>query len=445
MRFEGLKTAVVGMAQSGIAATEFLAARGARVRAIDARPLAELKDAAEALRRAGAEFCLQSPAAFEGVELIVVSPGVPYDLPELEQARRRGIPVLGEVELAAKFLHGENIGITGSNGKTTTTSLAGHILRESGVPVQVGGNIGKPVTAMVASSRPGQWNVIELSSFQLETIVHFRAHISVCVNVTPDHLDRHGSFDNYTNAKARLFETQDPNDFAVLNADDPTCEAFAERTCAKPVMFSTKRPLETGLYADAGRLFLDGEPFLAIEDIPLRGRHNVENVLAASAAAYLAGVPAKAIAAAVKTFPGVEHRLEFVRNLSGVDFYNDSKATNVDATMKAIDAFPGRLWIILGGKDKGSDYTVLREPLAAKAYAALLIGKAAPKIASHLGDAVRLIDAGTLAEAIRLAYAEATPGDTVLLAPACASFDQFDNFEHRGRVFKSLVASLEPK
>ena len=445
MRFEGLKTAVVGMAQSGIAATEFLAARGARVRAIDARPLAELKDAAEALRRAGAEFCLQSPAAFEGVELIVVSPGVPYDLPELEQARRRGIPVLGEVELAAKFLHGENIGITGSNGKTTTTSLAGHILRESGVPVQVGGNIGKPVTAMVASSRPGQWNVIELSSFQLETIVHFRAHISVCVNVTPDHLDRHGSFDNYTNAKARLFETQDPNDFAVLNADDPTCEAFAERTCAKPVMFSTKRPLETGLYADAGRVFLDGEPFLAIEDIPLRGRHNVENVLAASAAAYLAGVPAKAIAAAVKTFPGVEHRLEFVRNLSGVDFYNDSKATNVDATMKAIDAFPGRLWIILGGKDKGSDYTVLREPLAAKAHAALLIGKAAPKIASHLGDAVRLIDAGTLAEAIRLAYAEATPGDTVLLAPACASFDQFDNFEHRGRVFKSLVASLEPK
>jgi UDP-N-acetylmuramoylalanine--D-glutamate ligase len=309
----------------------------------------------------------------------------------------------------------------------------------------VGGNIGKPVTAMVASSRPGQWNVIELSSFQLETIVHFRAHISVCVNVTPDHLDRHGSFDNYTNAKARLFETQDPNDFAVLNADDPTCEAFAERTCAKPVMFSTKRPLETGLYADAGRVFLDGEPFLAIEDIPLRGRHNVENVLAASAAAYLAGVPAKAIAAAVKTFPGVEHRLEFVRNLSGVDFYNDSKATNVDATMKAIDAFPGRLWIILGGKDKGSDYTVLREPLAAKAYAALLIGKAAPKIASHLGDAVRLIDAGTLAEAIRLAYAEATPGDTVLLAPACASFDQFDNFEHRGRVFKSLVGSLEPK
>jgi len=445
MRFEGLKTAVVGMAQSGIAATEFLAARGARVRAIDARPLAELKDAAEALRRAGAEFCLQSPAAFEGVELIVVSPGVPYDLPELEQARRRGIPVLGEVELAAKFLHGENIGITGSNGKTTTTSLAGHILRESGVPVQVGGNIGKPVTAMVASSRPGQWNVLELSSFQLETIVHFRAHISVCVNVTPDHLDRHGSFDNYTNAKARLFETQDPNDFAVLNADDPTCEAFAERTCAKPVMFSTKRPLETGLYADAGRVFLDGEPFLAIEDIPLRGRHNVENVLAASAAAYLAGVPAKAIAAAVKTFPGVEHRLEFVRNLSGVDFYNDSKATNVDATMKAIDAFPGRLWIILGGKDKGSDYTVLREPLAAKAHAALLIGKAAPKIASHLGDAVRLIDAGTLAEAIRLAYAEATPGDTVLLAPACASFDQFDNFEHRGRVFKSLVASLEPK
>jgi UDP-N-acetylmuramoylalanine--D-glutamate ligase len=442
MRFEGTKTAVVGLAQSGLAVAQFLAARGARVRAIDSRPLEQLKGAAEALERAGAEFRLQSPAAFGGAELIVISPGVPSDLPELVEARRRGVPVLGEVELASEFLEGRTIGITGSNGKTTTTSLVGHILRESGVPVQVGGNIGMPVTAMVASSRPEQWNVLELSSFQLETIERFRAHIGVCVNVTPDHLDRHGSFENYANAKGRLFETGQPGDFAVLNADDASCREYARRTRATAVWFSTVRALDRGLYADCGRVYLDGAPLLNIADIPLRGRHNVENVLAASGAAYLAGVPPGAIAAAVKTFPGVEHRLEFVRTLNGVDFYNDSKATNVDATLKAIEAFPGRLWIILGGKDKGSDYTVLREPLAAKAHAALLIGAAAKKIASHLGGAVRLIDAGTLAEAVRAAYAEAKPGDTVLLAPACASFDQFDNFEHRGRVFKSLVGEI---
>jgi UDP-N-acetylmuramoylalanine--D-glutamate ligase len=443
MRFEGITAAVVGLAQSGLAAAEFLAARGARVRGIDSRPLEQLKGAAEALRRAGAEFRLQSAGAFDGAELIVISPGVPFDLPELIEARRRGVPVLGEVELAAQFLEGRTIGITGSNGKTTTTSLVGHILRESGVPVQVGGNIGKPVTAMIASSRPEQWNVLELSSFQLETIERFRAHIGVCVNVTPDHLDRHGSFESYAKAKGRLFETEQSGDFAVLNADDASCREYARRTRATAVWFSTVRALDRGLYADCDRVYLDGAPFLAIADIPLRGRHNVENVLAASGAAYLAGVPPEAVAAAVKVFPGVEHRLEFVRTVNGVDFYNDSKATNVDATLKAIDAFPGGLWIILGGKDKGSDYTVLREPLAAKAHAALLIGAAAEKIASHLGGAVRLVHAGTLSEAVRAACAEAKPGDTVLLAPACASFDQFENFEHRGRVFKSLVGQIQ--
>lgn len=433
------------MGQSGLAVVEFLLAQGAKVRAIDSKPLSELIEAGAVLARLGVPFEPQSAAALEGADAIVISPGVPADLPELEAARRRGTRVLGEVELTAGFLQGCTMGITGANGKTTTTALAGHILREAGIPVQVGGNIGTPVTAMIAGSRAEQWNVIELSSFQLETIECFRAEIGVCLNVTPDHLDRHHTFENYVNAKARLFETQTEGDFAVLNADDASCVEYGRRTRARKVWFSTKRAISPGLYADFERLYFDGAPFMTIADIPLRGRHNVENVLAAAGAAHMAGVPLEAIAAAVRTFPGVEHRIEYVRTLGGVDFYNDSKATNVDATVKSIEAFPGRLWIILGGKDKGSDYTVLQPLLREKARAALLIGAAAPKIAEHLGDSVRLIFAGTLEAAVREAWSEAQPDDTVLLAPACASFDQFDNYEHRGRVFKETVKRLEER
>ena len=435
---------VMGMAQSGLAVAEFLVGKGARVRAVDSKPLEALKGAGGEFERLGVPFALQSPEALAGAELIVISPGVPADLPELEAARGLGVRVIGEVELAGEFLCGRTIGITGANGKTTTTALIGHILKESGVPAQVGGNIGTAVTAMIASSRQGQWNVLELSSFQLETIERFRADIGVCVNVTPDHLDRHHTFENYANAKARLFETQYPGDFAVLNADDATTASYARRTRAEVILFSFRKGCGP-IFADDQAIHYAGKPFLNVRDIPLRGRHNVENTMAAAGAAHMAGVPLEAIAAAVRTFPGVEHRIEFVRKLGGIDFYNDSKATNVDATMKAIDAFPGGLWIILGGKDKGSDYTVLREPLRKKAKAVLLIGAAAPKIKAHLGDAVRLIEAGTIDEAVRRAYSEATAGDTVLLAPACASFDQFNSYEHRGKVFKELVRGLEPK
>jgi len=445
LEFAGKKIAVAGMAQSGLAVVEFLLAQGARVRAIDCKPLAELKQTGRTLERLGVPFELQSPAAFEGVEAIVISPGVPADLPELEAARGRGVPVLGEVELASGHLKGPIVGITGANGKTTTTAMVGHILRASGIPAQVGGNIGAAVTGMIVSSRPEQWNVLELSSFQLETIAGFRAHIAVCLNVTPDHLDRHRTFENYANAKARLFETQTAEDYAVLNADDASCAEYGRRTRARTVWFSTEHAVSPGLYADQARLYFDGAPFLEIAGIPLRGRHNVENTLAAAAAANLAGASLDTIAKAVGTFPGVEHRIEFVRRLGGVDFYNDSKATNVDATLKSIAAFPGRLWIILGGKDKGSDYTVLQEPLGRSARAALLIGAAAPKIAAQLGDSVRLVHAGTMDAAVRAACNEARPGDTVLLAPACASFDQFDSYEGRGRVCKALVAALEER
>jgi UDP-N-acetylmuramoylalanine--D-glutamate ligase len=428
--------AVVGMAQSGVAVAEFLRARGDRVWAVDSKPLSDLP----AVRTLGIEFRPQSAEALAGADLVVISPGVPRDIPELEEARRRGTRVIGEVELAAEFLKGETIGITGSNGKTTTTALTGHILREAGVPVQVGGNIGKAVTAMIASSRPDQWNVLELSSFQLETIERFRARVGVCINVTPDHLDRHRTFEAYAAAKGRLFETQLEGDSAVLNAADETCREYARRTRAGVAWFSTEAEAE--VWADAAKVYAGGKAFLEVREIPLRGRHNVENVCAAAAAARIAGVPLDRIAAAVRSFPGVEHRIEFVRTVKGVSYYNDSKATNVDATMKALEAFDGPLWIILGGKDKGSDYTVLADLLRAKARAALLIGAAAEKIEHQLGATVRFVRCGTIQEAVRAAHESAEPGETVLLAPACASFDQFQSYEHRGRVFKELVRGL---
>ncbi len=442
MHLSGVRTLVVGMARSGLACVELLRSQGALVRATDAKP-----EAGAPLEALGVPFAAQCPAVFNDCDLIVVSPGVPYDLPELEAARGRGVRVTGEVELAGAFLKGPVIGVTGSNGKTTTTALTGHILREAGIPVQVGGNIGVAVSAMVAASRDDQWNVLELSSFQLETMAEFRAGIGVALNVTPDHLDRHKTMAAYSAAKARLFETQRAGDFAVLNADDAECVGYASRTAASPLWFSASRAITPGVWIEDGALWFDGERVMTLSEIPLRGMHNAENTMAAAAAARLAGASIPAIASAVRSFQGVEHRLEFVRNLRGVNYYNDSKATNVDATMKALDAFEGRLFVILGGKDKGSDYTALRAVLERKARAVLLIGAAAPKIREQLAAALgpRLKDCETLGNAVAEAHREASEGDTILLAPACASFDQFDNFEHRGRVFKELVNRLESR
>jgi UDP-N-acetylmuramoylalanine--D-glutamate ligase len=439
------KALVVGMKKSGVASAELLVRQGAEVRATDLKPLEELPEAREAVERLHIPFQRQSPEVFDGCDLIVISPDVPADLPALEVARRRGARVVGEVELAAQLLKGRTIGITGSNGKTTTTSLIGHILREAGVPVQVGGNIGTPVTAMIDSSREDGWNVLELSSFQLETIVEFRAHVALALNVTQNHLDRHHTFENYAAAKGRLFETQQAGDYAVLNAEDPVCATYAGRSAAQVQRFSSRREVRPGAYLAGERLLLQGKPLMDRGEIPIRGLHNVENVLAASIAASCAGVGHEAIAAAVRTFQAVEHRLEFVRRVGGIDFYNDSKATSVDATLKALEAFSGGLWVILGGKDKGLDYAPLRAPLAAKARAVLLIGAAAAKIAPVLDGAVPLIEAGTIQSAVAHAFEHGQPGDTVLLAPACASFDQFRSYEHRGEVFKEIVGELREK
>jgi UDP-N-acetylmuramoylalanine--D-glutamate ligase len=431
MNAQGLTVAVVGMARSGVAAIELLQRSGAVVRAVDEKLMGEIR---------GVPVLPQTDETFQDVDLVVLSPGVPPDLDVLERVRQRGVPMIGELEVAA-CIEGPSIGITGSNGKTTTTALTGHILQESGIACQVGGNIGTPPTAMVATSRPDQWNVLELSSFQLEGTRSFRAEISACLNVTQNHLDRHHTFENYVNAKARLFELQPAEGLAVLNADDPVTASFAERTKARTVWFSGTHQV-AGAWLDGEVIRMDSGELLNVGELRLRGRHNYENVMAAALIARRAGASLAQIASAAATFAPVEHRLEFVRNIDGVDYYNDSKATSVDATLKAIDAFPGGLWIILGGKDKDSDYTVLRDPLRAKARAALLIGAAGAKIARHLDDSVPIIQCGTLAAAIDQASRSAAAGDTVLLAPACASYDQFDNFEQRGRAFKDLVNAL---
>jgi UDP-N-acetylmuramoylalanine--D-glutamate ligase len=440
VNFENSNVLVIGMKRSGQGAAELLLKHGARVRFMDESEPGPQES--EFLQKHGLTVVKQSIENLGDEQVVVVSPGVPIDLPLLNEVRMRGVPVIGEVELSSYFLKGPVIGITGSNGKTTTTALVGHILRESGVDCQVGGNIGKAATGMVETSDEKRWNVLEVSSFQLEAISHFRAQIAACLNVTPDHLDRHHTLERYVNAKARLFETQMNRDCAVFNYDDEICRQFAARTKAEIFWFSVRQKVPAGVCLTGDELMWNGKAFTSRKQIRLRGLHNVENVAAATLMAGLAGVALEFLGEAVRSFPGVEHRIEFVRSFDGVEYYNDSKATNVDAALKAIDAFSGSLWIILGGKDKNSDYRPLCEPLRAKAEGALLIGQAADKIGGVLEGCVPLVPCGTLADAVSYAREHAEAGDVVLLAPACASFDQFENFEHRGKTFKQLVAQL---
>lgn len=441
---------MIGTKRSGLAAIRLLSKHGARVRAMDAQQPSPEEQALLDELRVPVVKQAEENISQDGKqpELIVLSPAVPYDLPMLIAARERGVPVVGEVELSSYFLEGPIIGITGSNGKTTTTALTGHILDHCGVACQVGGNIGTAVTSLIDSSRDDQWNVLELSSFQLESISHFHASIAACLNITPNHLNRHHTFENYAAAKARLFETQQPEDRAVLNYDDPQCVHLAARTQANIFWFSLSQRVPTGIWMDGEELCFDDRPFLRRSQIKLRGLHNVENVMAASLIAALAGANLDQIGGAVSSFRGVEHRIEFVRELDGVEYFNDSKATSVDATLKAVEAFERGLWLILGGEHKGSPYTPLREPLRQRAKAVLVIGDeqypqaAAPFIRKDLEGAVDLADCGTLERAIRHAHEHARPGDVVLLAPACASFDQFRNFEERGKAFKQIVTEL---
>ena len=444
----GKRVLVVGLARTGVATSQFCAGRGAKVTATDTRSESEIGEAAKSLRAAGVQLELggHKEKTFLDQDLVVPSPGVRADAPLLQAARTKGVTIWSEIELADRFLKGRMIGITGSNGKTTTTSLIAHILKDAGVPTILAGNIGTPLISQVEQTSDKTITVAELSSFQLELIDTFRADISVFLNLTPDHLDRHHTLEAYGAAKARIFENQTESDSAVLNADDPATRPYAP---AKPQVFwfSRKQRVAQGALVRENEIVFrqDGkdEFVLKLQDIPLAGAHNVENVLAAVAAARLAGAQAAEIASGVRSFAGVEHRLEFVAEIGGVRYYNDSKATNVDATIKALDAFSGRILIVLGGKDKGSDYTMLQRPLREKAILALLIGAAAEKIEKQITGSVAIERAGVIERAVEIASHAARRGDVVLLAPACASFDQFQNYEHRGRVFKELVHQLE--
>jgi UDP-N-acetylmuramoylalanine--D-glutamate ligase len=462
MELKDKRVLVVGLGKSGVASALFLKAHGARVTVSDTKSGDELRNEIPALLDHGitVETGGHGERTFRGQDLIVVSPGVPVDAPLLVQARAMGEAVIGEIELAAQFLPGPIVAITGSNGKTTTTTLAGEIMTAGGLPTLVGGNIGTPAISLAERAKPEIVIVLEVSSFQLETIQAFRPKVAVVLNVTPDHLDRHGTFEAYVDAKARIFENQRGDDFAVLNQDDPACLKMAARTRAQVFWFSRQKEVKQGAWVREGNiLFRDARAeaktpqreIMLVSEIPLKGAHNLENVLAAVCAGALMGCAPEKIRHAVREFKAVEHRLEFVATIRGVDYYNDSKATNVDATIKALESFPANIHLILGGKDKGSDYSVLNELLRQRVKRVYTIGAAAGKIESQIGSSsgthakgggVEVVHAETLENAVRKANAAAEPGDVVLLAPACASFDQFKNYEQRGQAFKEIVRGL---
>jgi UDP-N-acetylmuramoylalanine--D-glutamate ligase len=447
MDLNNKRVLVVGLGKSGVASALFLKARGARVTVSDTKSGDELHNEIPVLLDHGitVETGGHGERTFRGQDLIVVSPGVPVDAPSLVQARGLGESVIGEIELASQFLKGQMIAITGSNGKTTTTTLAGEIMAANGFATLVGGNIGTPAISLVERTRAESVIVLEVSSFQLETIQTFHPKVAVILNVTPDHLDRHRTLDAYVNAKARIFENQQGPDFTVLNADDPICAGLARRIQAQVFWFSRKKEVMQGAWVRDGKiLFRDGErqqEIMQVAEVPLKGAHNLENVLAAVCVGALMGCALEKIRQAVRDFKAVEHRLEFVATIGGVDYYNDSKATNVDAALKALESFPANIHLILGGKDKGSDYIALNDLLRQRVKRVYTIGTAALKIEAQI-KGVEVLHAETLENAVRKANAAAAPGDVVLLAPACASFDQFKNYEHRGQVFKDIVRSL---
>jgi len=451
MELKGKKVLVVGLGKSGLAAALFLRRRGAQVTVSDVRSAEALAKDIPALLEEGimVETGGHGLLTFRRQDLIVVSPGVPLSTPEIAQVKSFGLPVIGELELAARFIKGRILAVTGSNGKTTTTTLLGEIMKTAGMPTLVGGNIGVPVVSLVEESTDATWSVLEVSSFQLESTDEFHPSIAVILNITPDHLDRHGSFESYALAKERIFATQDEHDYVVLNADNTRTADAAARTQARVYWFSLDHPVKNGTWLEDGYIVYRAKQGEAVEQvmplsgIPLKGAHNVENVLAAVCAARLAGADPGAIRQAIESFHAVEHRLEYVATINGVEFYNDSKATNVDATAKAVAAFSSGVHLILGGKDKGSDYTELAPLLRERVRAVYTIGSAAAKIESQLHGVISLHSCETLGNAVQAAADAARPGDVVLLAPACSSFDQFDNYEQRGRIFKELVSARQ--
>src|ERR671927_276587 len=454
MELDGKKVLVVGAGRSGVASARFCAARGALVVLNDRKEFIDWPNDALALKGEGVVKLLAGDVPswlLDQIELVVVSPGVPTKGIPIRYAERAGAEVIGEVELAWRFLRGRVVGITGTNGKTTTTTLVGELLKDAGLPTQVGGNIGTPLVSLVESSREDGWTVVELSSYQLETIKEFRPTVAVVLNLMPDHMDRYETFADYGAAKHRIFRNQTGGDVAILNADDPVVSSWASGLEAQVVMFSTERELDDGLFLRGRELVArtwSGERVLVTRDeMQLKGLHNVQNTLAALAAGLACGASPDSMRETVRGFAPVEHRLERVAEVGGVTFYNDSKATNVDAAVKAVEALadePGRIVLVLGGRGKNAPYAPLAPLVESHARALVTLGEDAERIEAELrGAAPPLVRAADMADAVRKAYEAAEPGDTVLLAPACASFDMFQSFEHRGRVFKEEVERLK--
>ena len=441
----GKQVVVVGGGRSGVAAAELLATHGARVTLTDLKArLPEeprLRGAGIALELGGHPLDLIVKA-----DLVVVSPGVPWQQPVLEAARKAGVKVIGEIELAWRFVRGRVVAVTGTKGKSTTTTLIGRMLAAGGIPVTAGGNLGPALSAQVADSSAGMVHVVEVSSFQLEAIETFRPWVAVLLNVSPDHLDRHASFDEYVQAKGRVFANQQESDWAVVNADDPPAVALAARTRARRRMFAMEAALTDGIVIRAGhiadRTSAGDTPLIPLGAVRLIGRHLVSDVLAAAAVARLAGASPKAMTAAVEGFTGLEHTLEPVAEIAGVRFVNDTKATNIEAARCSIESFQGGVVAILGGRYKGGDFRDLRAPAAGRVTAIVAIGESQRLIHDALGDVVPVTDAVSMKDAVRAAFAAAAPGGTVVLAPACSSFDMFADYAERGRVFKEEVARL---
>jgi UDP-N-acetylmuramoylalanine--D-glutamate ligase len=448
----GRKVLVIGAARSGIASARFLAQRGAIVALNDRKPVTEWPPEALNLKTEGVGHIEGDPPSWllDQIDLVVVSPGVPTKAIPIRYADRRGAEVIGEVELASRFLRGRVVAITGTNGKTTTTTLIGEMLKDAGLNAQVGGNIGTALISMIDSSCDDGWTVVEVSSFQLETIVDFHPTVAAVLNITPNHMDRYESLVDYAAAKHRIFANQTPSDVAILNADDEIVSPWLKGLRPHVVQFSTRRELEEGLFLRGRDLVSrtkDGERVLVTRDeMRLRGTHNVENVLAAMAAGLACGAPPESLRETVRRFRPVEHRLEEVAEINGVRFFNDSKATSVDATMKALEAFAadrGKVVLILGGRGKQAPYSPLVGLITERVRKMILIGEDAPVIERELKSAAPFEHASDMHNAVARAFASAEAGDVVLLAPACASFDMFESFEHRGRVFKEEVSSLK--
>jgi UDP-N-acetylmuramoylalanine--D-glutamate ligase len=439
------RVTVAGAARSGLAAAELLARRGAHVTLSDSR--ADLPEA-DRLRGLGITLELggHTRETFTSSELVVLSPGVPPEQEAVQAARERGIPVIAEIELASRWLQGRVIAITGTKGKSTTTALTGRMLEAAGFKVTVGGNIGSPLSAQVSESTPDTFHVVETSSFQLEQIDTFHPWIAVMLNFSPDHLDRHPDVAAYGAAKARIFENQNASDFAVINADDPAVLELARRGRATARLFSLAGTINRGTVVEDGWI-VDRRPDLAERLVPtdaihLLGPHLVNDVMAAATVGAIAGVAPAAMTAAVDAFRGLEHAMELVGEIGGVRFVNDSKATNVESALRSIESFDRDLVAIMGGRFKGGDLRLLRDPLKARAKAVVAIGEARPRLKEALSDVVPVEEADTFAAAIDRAYELAKPSGVVLLAPACSSFDMFRDYAERGRMFKEEVRKL---